>query len=69
MPPTSNPSINAEELFGVIAALNAEDSVPKVDLSSLQLQDPDLVEVIFYLQRGDLPEDSQKARELALSKL
>lgn len=37
-------------------------------MSSLQLQDQDLVEIISYLQTGNLPEDNRRARELVLSK-
>lgn len=42
--------------------------MPQVGLSNLQLQDPDLVEIISYLQTGNLPEDNQRARALVLSK-
>ena len=55
-------------MFGIIGAIDAEDPVPQVDLSSLQLQDLDLVGIITYIKTGELPEDTCRARELALSK-
>ena len=39
-----------------------------MELSDLQLQDPDLVEVISYLKTGNLPEHSRRPRELLLTK-
>ena len=52
VPPNPKPTIEEGEPFGIIATLSAEDSVPQVGLSSLQLQDLDLVEIISYLQTG-----------------
>ena len=68
VPTDFSSSVDTEDTFGIIGAINAEDCVPQVDLSSLQLQDPDLVGIITYLKTGELPEDSRRARELALSK-
>ena len=65
VPPDSNSSVDTEDTFG---AIDAEDSVPQVDLSSLLLQDPDLLGIITYLKTGELPEDTRRASELALSK-
>ena len=60
----SNSSVDTEDTFGIIGAINAEDCVHQVDLSSLQLQDSDLVGIITYLKTGELPEDSRRTREL-----
>lgn len=58
VPSTSSVSVSTEKSFDITAAITAEDSVPQVNLSSKQLQDPDLVAIISNLKTGDLSEDS-----------
>ena len=39
VPPDPNSSVDMVDMFGIIGAINEEDSVPRVDLSSLQLHE------------------------------
>ena len=54
--------------FGIVAALASVPEVEECPLPQLQRDDPELSEVIVYLEAGVLPDDEKKARELALTK-
>ena len=53
---------DVQDQFGIVAALRTEDSVSQASLAGLQLQDPELVEIITtlrlepYLQKKRKPE-------------
>ena len=65
------PSSHADQPLAVVAATNPSWSVAKggePTLPELQREDPQLMEIIRYLQDGILPDDDKEARELALTK-
>ena len=53
-----------------IPALLAQSpvSAPNEDFASEQRKDPELVQLITYLERGELPADDKKARQMVLQK-
>ena len=56
-----------EDVKVVVATLNADVQLPKdgdQPLGDRQRADPALSEIIAYLERGDLPEDSKRSKEL-----
>ena len=56
-----------EDVKVVVATLNADVELPKdgdQPLGDRQRADPILSEIITYLERGDLPEDSKRSKEL-----
>ena len=55
----------------MVAAIETPPEMPKSGEDSLrarQKNDPELKQIIDYLEKGSLPEQQQKAKELALSK-
>ena len=50
------------EAPGVVAALEQD-----IDLSLMQKQDPDLAEMVTYLETGILPTDNSRGRQVALT--
>ena len=61
-----------ESEFGIIAAIQEDSATAKggeeASLGQKQRADPELVEIMQYLETGVLPADEKKARELALTK-
>ena len=65
------PSSHADQPLAVVAATNPSWSEAKggePTLPKLQREDPQLMEIIRYLQDGILPDNDKEARELALTK-
>ena len=60
-----------QQALEVVAATSpswesAKDGEPT--LSTLQRNDPQLAPIVEYLEKGELPADDKRARELALTK-
>ena len=53
----------------VIATMEPEEDADHSDLPTRQWEDPDLADIIRYLETGILPQDEGQARTLVLSSL
>jgi len=62
--PTQQP-MSDDEQDGIVAVLEPEP--PMEELGSLQRKDPELNEVIVFLESGMLPQDEKRAKLIALS--